>query len=414
MGLFDKLFRRPVPPGRDGGAFQTLTAYTPTFTTWGGQLYENELVRAAIDARARHISKLTVQTRGTARPRLQTRLRKAPNEWQTWGQFLYRVSTILDMQNNAFIVPILDEYGEATGVFPVLPSNCELVQYGGEPYIRYTFSSGRKAALPLKEVGIMTRHQYKDDFFGEKNTALSGTMGLINMQEQGIQEAVKNSNTFRFMARLANFTKPEDLAKERLRFNRENFEHEGGGLLLFPSTYADIKQIEAKSYTVDAEQMKLIQTNVYNYFAVNEDVLQSKAFGDAWSAFFDSVISVFAVQFSDVLTRMLFTERERVTGSGIDLSANRMQYMSNADKLRLSNQMMDRGVITRNEVRAMFNMPPLPPEIGDTLPVRGEYYNLGQDASKNITTGGKNESEANENEPEPGIPDNGDEPAEKQ
>lgn len=71
-----------------GGFFKTLTAYTPVFTTWGGELYESELVRSAIHARATHISKLSVSVQGSAQPKLQTKLKAGPNEWQTWGQFL--------------------------------------------------------------------------------------------------------------------------------------------------------------------------------------------------------------------------------------------------------------------------------------------------------------------------------------
>ena len=128
MGLFDKIFKRPVPQDQPQGFFKTLTAYAPAFTTWGGQIYESELVRAAINARATHISKLQVQVQGTAKPKLQTKLRTGPNEWQTWGQFLYRLSTILDVNNTAFIVPVMDDYLEVSGIFPVLPTQIQIVQ----------------------------------------------------------------------------------------------------------------------------------------------------------------------------------------------------------------------------------------------------------------------------------------------
>ena len=88
MGLFDKIFKRPQPNEPAQGIFKTLTAYTPVFTSWSGRLYESEQVRAAINARATHISKLSVQVQGAAKPKLQTKLRTGPNEWQTWGQFL--------------------------------------------------------------------------------------------------------------------------------------------------------------------------------------------------------------------------------------------------------------------------------------------------------------------------------------
>ena len=131
MGLIDWLFGKPKSTGGSGTgdtAFQTVTAYQPTFTSWGGQIYESELVRAAVDARARHVSKLQYAIRGTARQKLITATKTAPNEWYTWAQFLERCSNIYDVQNNLFIVPVLDKVGDVTGYFPVLPSSCTVVQ----------------------------------------------------------------------------------------------------------------------------------------------------------------------------------------------------------------------------------------------------------------------------------------------
>ena len=296
VGLLSKLFNRPMKSGTPEGFFKTLTAYAPAFTSWGGSLYESELVRAAIHARATHISKLQVVINGSAKPKLQTKLKAGPNEWQTWGQFLYRLSTILDIQNTAFVVPVLDWMGEVSGFFPVLPSRCEIIQYSGEPWLRYEFIGGDHAAIELQSCGIMTKFQYSDDFFGEDNRALAPTMDLVSIQNQGIAEGVKSAATFRFMAKVNNFSKPEDLAKERQRFTRENLQGEGG-VLLFPNTYSEIQQIKSTPFVVDAEQMDAINQNVYSYFGVNADVLQNKAYGDAWSAFYEGAIEPFAIQF---------------------------------------------------------------------------------------------------------------------
>jgi HK97 family phage portal protein len=402
LGLFDRIFKRPAAGGGGNrGYWQTLTAYSPVFTSWRGELYESELVRAAIDARARHIAKLAVTVQGSAKPKLQTRLRQAPNEWQTWSQFLYRLSTILDMQNTAFIVPVTGAFGETTGIYPLLPSMCEVVSYDGEPWLRYTFATSQKAAVRMSECGIMTRFQYRDDLFGESNRALSQTMQLMQIQATGITEAVKNSNTFRFFAKINNFVKPEDLAKERRRFNRENLEGEGGGLLLFPNTYSEIKQVVTRPYVIDSGQLELIRTNVYGYFGVNEAVLQNKAIGDAWSAFYEGAIEPFAVQLSEVLTRMLFTPLEQSNGAQLYATANRLQYMSNNDKLNVSAQLVDRGIFSINEAREIFNLPPV--EGGDVRTIRGEYKNA--DAINDPKGDEPND------EPEPGDPDDGDQGA---
>ena len=376
MSLFDAIFKnRPKPVGKYTGAFRLLNGYTPHFTSWGGELYESELIRAAINARATHISKLKVETTGSARPALQNKLKHGPNQFQTWGQFLYRLSTILDVHNTAFIVPVYDEYGEPSGIYAPLPSRCEVVQFNEVPYLRYKFSNGGTAALELEFCGVMTKHQYKNDLFGETNHALFPTMDLIHIQNQGIEEGVKSAASYRFMAKLTNFSKAEDLAKERKRFTEQNFskDAEGGGLLLFPNTYSDIKQVDVKPWVIDAEQMKAIRDNVFEYFGVNEDILQNKAYGDAWAAFYEGAIEPFAIQFSEVLTKMLFTFREQSQGNTVMATANRLQYLSNADKLNVSSQMLDRGIMSINDVREIWNLPPV--EGGDARIIRGEYYN---------------------------------------
>ena len=380
MGLFDFIFR-PNDAKKSEEAlnqaytmFRTLTAYQPVFTSWGGAIYESEIVRAAIDARARHISKLKVEIVGTANQSLQAKLRLAPNQWQTWSQFFYRTSTILDIHNTAFIVPVFDDRMIITGIFPVLPSRCSLIDYKGELWLRYQFSTGDIGAVEFRKCAVLTKHQYKSDFFGDKNSAIEETMKLIHIQNEGIEEAVKNTSTFRFMAQLANFAKPEDLKKERERFTRQNLATDAGtgGFLLFPNQYKDIRQIDVKPYTVDPEQMKTIRDNVYNYFGVNEEILQNKAFGDAWSAFYEGAIEPFAIQFSESITMAMFSERERAQGTQIMATANRLQYLSNTDKLNVSSQLLDRGIFSINDVRDIWNLPPV--ENGDVRVIRGEYY----------------------------------------
>ena len=388
MGLFEKIFKRPDGKGNPDGFFQTLTAYSPVFTSWGGKIYESLLVRAAINARATHIGKLTVQVMGSAKPKLQTRLRAGPNEWQTWYQFLYRLSTILDVQNTAFIVPVMDDYMTVTGIFPVLPSLCTIVERNGEPWLRYQFRTGQYASIEMRYCGIMTKFQYSDDFFGESNLALNPTMEMISIQNQGISEAVKSSATYRFMAKVNNFSKAEDLAKERKRFTRENLQGGNGGKkqavpvpLLLPNTYSEIQQIKGTPFVVDAEQMKMIENNVHSYFGTNEDVLQNKAYGDTWNAFYEGAVEPFAIQFSDVVNKMLFTERERSSGSFLMATSNRLQYMSTSEKTKFATIMGDRGFVMIDEIREVFNLPPLPNGLGKKFPIRGEYYLLGSDGS---------------------------------
>ena len=391
MGLLDKIFRPDKAKESEKAlreaynTFSTLTAYRPVFTSWGGAIYESEVVRAAIDARARHISKLKIEPYGTANPSLQAKLKLGMNQWQTNSQFLYRVSTILDIENTCFITPIFDADMRITGYYPVLPTRCEIVEYEGAPWLRYKFSHGQSAAVKLEEVAVMTKHQYDDDFFGNSNHALDETMRLIHLQAEGIREAVTNSSTFRFMAQLSNFAKPEDLALERTRFVKNNLstDSDSGGFLLFPNTYKDIRQIDVKPYTVDADQMEMIQKNVCNYFGVNQAVLENSAKAEDLEAFYDGAVEPFAIQFSEAMTKAAFSERERAQGSGIRAASNRLQYMSTTAKVQMAKELGDRGAILIDEIRELFNYDPLPDGAGQVAPIRGEYK-----ATETLTEGG--------------------------
>lgn len=389
MSLFDTLFKnRPKTVGRYEGVYKMLNGYTPVFTTRGGGVYENELIRAVINAKASHVSKLKVELKGAARPKLQSKLRLGPNEFQTWSQFLYRLSVILSIHNTAFITPIYDDFGEPSGIYTPLPSRCEVVQYDNVPYLRYKFSNGDTAAIELAYCGLMVQSQYRDDLFGESNNALIPTLDLIHIQNQGIKEGVKSAASYRFMAKLSNFAKADDLAEERKRFTAKNFsaDAEGGGMLLFPNTYSDIKQIDVKPWVIDADQIKVIRENIFNFFGVNEDVLQNKAYGDKWAAYYEGAIEPFALQFSEVLTKMLFTLREQAQGNSVMLTANRLQYLSNSEKLNVSSQMLDRGIMSINDVREIWNLPPV--EGGDARIIRGEYYNADEKVNDEEPTGG--------------------------
>ena len=392
MGLFENLFgRRPKPTGQYKGEFRLLTPYQGEFRPWTGGIYEQQIVRSAINARATHISKLAIEFSGSAKPALVNKMKKAPNAFQTWSQFLYRLSTVLDVHNTAFIVPAFGEYGETTGIFVPLPAKTTIVQYGKKAYLKYEFDSGT-AAIELENCGIMTKFQYKSDFLGESNSALYPTMDLINIQNQGITEGVKSAATYRFMAQLSNFSKAEDLAKERKKFTEQNLsrEAEGGGLLLFPNTYQNIKQVDVKPWVVDAEQEQQILKGVFEYYGVNEDILENKAYGDAWSAFYEGAIEPFAIQFSEVLTKMLFTMREQTEGNSVMATANRLQYMTNADKLNVSAQLLDRGIISINDAREIWNLPPV--EGGDVRIIRGEYYSTEEKINEEPNDGNEGNS----------------------
>ena len=381
MSIIDKILGRTNEVGKvieSGKTFELVSAYQPIFRDWRGEIYESMLVRAAIDARSRHISKLQIEFAGTAKPDLTKRLKVRPNPWDTWSQFLYRVNTILDATNNCLLVPIYDDQLNKIGFFPIMASEAKIVEYKDQLWIRYKFRSGRKtAACRIDEAALLRKFQFKHDFFGESNRAIDETMDLMEIQRQGIKEAIKTTASYKFMATSSNFALAKDLESEQTNFSERNFGQEAKGkkgkVLLFPNTYKDVKQIDLKPYTPDKDQMELINKNVFDYFGVNEDILQNKAVGDAWTAFYEGAVEPFAIQFSETITFALYSNREISVGASVFASTNRVQYMNFADKKNYVEGGLDRGILTINEARDVYGLPRLPDDQGNRFIARGEY-----------------------------------------
>jgi len=403
MGMFERIFGRREQPAalKNAQIFKMMEGYTPAWTTWRGSIYESELIRASLDAWGRHAGKLKVNVKGSAMPALQSRLKVRPNAFQEWSKFQYQTATILGVRNNAFLVKTRAEDDTPTGIINIIPERWELVEFQDEPWIRFYLSGNKRRAERLAEVGILTRMQYKSELFGENNEAMKPVLDLITMQRQGITEGIKNGNSYRFWAKSDNWADDEDLGEEMERYNKFTFGNKktAGGVLLFPNTYDDIHEMKASGYAINKDEQEHIKTNVCDYFGVNEDILQNKAFGDQWLAFYEGFVEWFAIQLSEVISGMLFTERERSGfGNQVFFSANRLQYMSNADKLNAVTQLGDRGLATRNEMREILNLPPLPEPYGSQIPTRGEYYdvtNPPEDKGGN-KNGGDNNADENE------------------
>lgn len=374
MGLFEAIFKKPKDIAV-ANYFKTLSAYTPVFTTYDGGVYEMELTRAAIHSFALACSKLKPEIAGKAYKNLERVLQFKPNPFMDTSKFLYRVATILSVNNNAFIVPIEDDFGCIVGYYPLLPQNCEVLDVGGEAYLRYTFANGQRASLELSKVGILTQFQYKDDFFGEDNKALYPTMQLLHTQNQGIINGVKNSANIRFLAKISNMLKPEDITKERNRFTSDNLSADNkSGMIIYDNKFEELKQVDSKPFIANPLQMQQINENVFNYFGTNAAILQNKYNEDEWNAYYEGKIEPFALQLSIVMSNMTFTQRELAYDNQIVFTANRLQYASNNTKLSVSTQLFDRGLLNRNGVMDIWNMSHV--DGGEKYYIRKEYAEI--------------------------------------
>ena len=376
MGIFNRKEVRRKEEMEQGirDYFRVLNAYSPCFRTFEGSVYEMEQTRAAIHAFATHASKLTATVKGKASTeQFKAMLKNRPNPLMDTSKYLYRIATALAVSNTAFIVPLYDAYGMITGFYPLATEKCEIRQdKNGQQYLRYEISDGKYAAIELERAGRVTQMQNTSEILGSSNRVMLPTMQMISMQNQTIVEGAKNSASLRFMARIATVLKPDQLKKERETFALENLGADNNnGVLLFDQKYEDVKQISSTPYAVPEAQMNQIRENVFNYFGVNQKILQNSFTSQEWEAFYEGKIEPFAVQLSQVHTGMVFTDRQVEFGNEILWTGDRLHHMSAQEKVTLISTLFDRGFITHNEGRELLNLAPVPG--GDRFFIRKEY-----------------------------------------
>lgn len=382
--------------------FKMLNGYSPVFTTYRGSLYEMDLTRAAVHRFATMCSKLKPEISGAAKTYLEKTLQFKPNFFMDTTKFLYRLATIHEVDNTAFIVPVEDVTGRLIGYYPILPQRCEIVEAGGIIYLRYQFANGEYAAIEFERVGVMAQYLYNDDLFGEDNRPLNPTMQLLHTQNEGIINAVKNSANIRFLAKVANMLKPEDIKKERERFTADNLSEDNkSGMIIYDGKFSELKQVDSKPYTVNALQMQQINENVFMHFGTNMDILTNKYDENTWNAYYEGKIEPFAIQLSIVMSNMTFTPTEITRGNMITWTANRLQYASNATKLQVSTQLFDRALLNRNGVMDIWNMAHV--EDGDKYYIRKEYTEVSQLNKDGTPKQPTYEEPAEPTEPKPGT-----------
>jgi HK97 family phage portal protein len=374
--LFNILFGpKPAAPPGTATQLRMLNGYSPVFTAFGQEAYDSDDVRAAVDAVARNVAKLHPKhVRKDAKgnitavsDNLQYLLDTRPNPYMDTYTFLYKVTTQLLMQNNAFIFVQYDGAGNVTGMYPIPFSNIQLIESGGTVYAKFSFTGGDNVTIEYTELIHLRRFFYRNDIYGEPNMqALGLTLDTISTADQGVANAVKSSNALRGILKSSNTLKENDLKSRKDRFVRDYMTISEGtsGVAALDNTM-EYKELTSDPQQVNAITMKFLTDKVYRYFGVSEPIISSSFTEDQWNAFYESTIEPIAIQMSLQFTATLFSTREQQFGNQIIFEANRLEYASASTKINMARNVFPTGLFTYNEMRQMFNMAPLDGPDGD-------------------------------------------------
>ena len=369
---------------RESRAFSTFTEYTPSYTTWSGSLYEQELMRACVHSFANACSKLEPHYDGTI-PQVEQLFRTWPNEHMTWSRFLYRLATIYEVDCTAFVIRLHDPQGRTTGLWPLKCSSAEAVDVGGELWFRFQMPVGEAIAYPARDVCVLSKFQYVSDLFGTPNN-LTDTLSLLNAQADAEKTAIAVGSKIMFIGRMVGQVDEEDMELKKQRFAAQNLGPSNStGMLTYDQTWDSVTPVSHNAYTIDAQEMQRIDDHVFNYFGTNKRILQNDCTEEIWDSYYEGKVETWAILLSEGLKKMMFSARAMLTNN-IHFTANRMQFMSAASKRNMVRDMTDRRLMTINEGRMVLGLPPVPG--GDVFINRGEYMVLDMNGNVTYMSGG--------------------------
>ena len=363
MGFLN--FFRPLRSMKEA-RWKEIGAYSAQFTPFGADMYRSEIVRSCIRPLAEHTSKANAVCTNPSVARI---LNLSPNMFMNGKAFLYKVRTQLELRNTAFIYIQRDDRNAVTGFYPVPYASFEGVEYAGRLFIQFNFDGDavQSLVLPWEDLAVIRKDYNKRDIAGDDNTPILETLETISTSKQGVRNAIKATANLRGILKSTKaMLSDDDIKKQKERFVKDylNLENEGGIASL--DATQDFTPITMSPIVANAATMKEFREDVYFYFGVNEAIVSSNYTEEQMEAFYDARIEPFLVDISLELTRKVFTEREIGFGNQIIYESNRINYASTATKLNMV-QLVDRGALTPNEWRAMFNLAPV--EGGDK-PIR--------------------------------------------
>lgn len=372
MGIIKNFFNKINVASR----VELITEKGNGFYSWNGKLYQSDIIRACINPKVKAIGKLVPKhIRNNTKEGFSINpepyikfLLEDPNPYMSGQMLQEKAISQLEINNNSFIYIMRDEFGYPIELYPICGASCEAI-YDKEGYLflKFYLENGKSIIFPYSDI-IHLRQNYNDnELFGTSNIeTLKPLMEIVTTADQGIVKAIKNGAVIKWLLKFHQTLRPEDIQKQTKEFTDTflNISNTGGAAAV--DAKADAQQVSPNDYVPNSSQSKESYQRIYSLFGTNDKIVQSKYNEDEWNAYYESVIEPIALQMSNEYTRKLFSRRERGFGNKIIFESANLQYASMSTKLNLQS-MVDRGALTPNEWRQIFNLGPV--EDGDK-PIR--------------------------------------------
>lgn len=362
-------------------AWREIGTYVSYFSSFGTDVYANDVVRSCIRTLAEHSSKANVKVIrrlgkdiASGDKKLQHMIQYQPNLYMNGKDFISKIRTLLEINNTVFIYIMRDELNRCIGLYPMPPAFYEAVEVGDRLYIKFMFSGGSTMAHAWDDLAVLRKDYNTSDIFGDSNSAILTSLNLLNTTNEGMANAIKSTANLRGILKSKQaMLSPTDVKKQKDDFVKDYMAMTNTSGIASLDATQDFTPLSLTPQIASYKSVEELRLNIYRYFGVNEDIILSKADAETREAFYESRIEPFLLALSLELTNKIYTDREKGHGNEVLFESNRMSYMSMKEKLALV-AMVDRGAMTPNEWREALNLAPIeggdkPIRRLDTVPV---------------------------------------------
>lgn len=369
--LFSTIFGNKKQTEVTKTQLQMLNSYNAQFTTLSNNTYDSKVARQCIDRIATHCAKLIPKhikdsISNNIKGDINFLLQNQPNLIMSKFDFIYKTISMLYTDSNAFVFIAKDKEGMITGFYPVLALNYDLLQDAkGKIYLKFSFVNGKEYTLPYLELIHLRLFYNKHDIFGTNNKVLKTDIDTAHTASEGIKNAIKTSNNLKGILKYTNsMLKEKDIKASKEAFVKDflNLENESG--IAAVDSKAEFEAVNLKPITLDREQLKQVNYNIFDYFGISEKIVNNSFNPDEWNAFYEGVIEPRAIQMSDAFTNKIFSYKAIKDGHKIVFTANRLQYATLANKISLLKEAGALGLLTKDEAREIIDLHPLGGEEG--------------------------------------------------
>lgn len=370
--LFKTLFKTTKQKVPQVQRLQLLNNYSPSFYTT--KIADSNVVQSCINTIATHASKFMIvhkqyynnnirEVNGSINYLLQHR----PNPINNTSQFIYKIVFNLYKDNNSFVYIDRDSDGMITGFYPITATSFDLLENeSGTIYIRFNFVNGQNYVFKYDELIHLRRFYNNHEIFGDSNSSLTMPVNASNTAIQGIENAVKTTAGLRGIIKYVNgMLKDEDMVKYKNKFVKDymTLENESGIAML--DAKAEFTPIKIEPMTLSNQQLDYLNENIYKYFGINKNIIDSDFSDSQWSAFYESVLEPLAIQMEQEFTTKIFSDVAIREGHRIMFVVERLKYIDTKTKISLIKEIGQLGMLTIDEGRNVLDLAPFGGEQGN-------------------------------------------------